>query len=227
MSLKVDLHLSSAYYPQTDDQTERVNQWVENYLRCMCFNSSRRWIYWLSLAQWWYNTSYHTSLKMSLFQALYGYPPPMVVEDIGPDVPELSVQEQMHNRQLAAQVIKDNFTKAQARIKTQADKHRLDMEFSVGNMVYLKLQPYRHTSLSTHRCLKLHSKYYGPFRVLERIGKAAYKRLLPEDCHLHNVFHVSELKQHLGPQAVPSKELPLLDDKDNIKVALTAILQRG
>lgn len=93
-------------------------------------------------------------------------------------------------------------------------------------MVYLKLQPYRHTSLSTHRCLKLHSKYYGPFRVLARIGKAAYKLLLPEGCHLHNVFHVSQLKQHLGPQAIPSKDLPLLDAKGNIKVAPVSILQR-
>jgi hypothetical protein len=61
-------------------------------------------------------------------------------------------------------------------------------------MVYLKIQPYSHTSLSTHRSLKLHSKYYGPFRVLERIGKAAYKILLPPHCQLHDVFHVSQLK---------------------------------
>jgi hypothetical protein len=73
-------------------------------------------------------------------------------------------------------------------------------------MVYLKLQPYWHTSLSAHRCLKLHPKYYGTFRILHKIGKTAYK-LLPADCQLHDVFHVSQLKQHLGPQAVPTDAL--------------------
>jgi hypothetical protein len=93
-------------------------------------------------------------------------------------------------------------------------------------MVYLKLQPYRHTSLSIHKSLKLHSKYYGPFRILERIGKVAYKLLLPEGCQLHPVFHVSQLKKHLGPHVVPTPDLPLIDAKGNIKVAPVAILDR-
>lgn len=225
-SLQVQLHLTTAYHPQTDGQTERVNQCLENYLRCMCFNSPRRWHYWLSLAEWWYNTSYHTSLKITPFQALYGFPPPMVAEVVIPDCPDLSMQEQLRNRRTAQQVIKDNLIKAQARIKHQADKHRYDREFAVGDMVYLKIQPYRHTSLSTHRSLKLHSKYYGPFRVLERIGKAAYKLLLPDGCQLHNVFHVSQLKKHIGPTVIPSPDLPLVDAKGTVKVAPKAILQR-
>lgn len=143
-----------------------------------------------------------------------------------PDIPELSEQDQFQNRQLAAQIIKDNLSKVQSRIKAQADKHRLEREFMVWDMVYLKLQPYRHTSLSTHRCLKLHSKFYGPFRVLERIGKVAYKLLLPDGCQLHDVFHVSQLKKHLGPNVVPTTDLPLIDANGNIKVAPVAILQR-
>jgi hypothetical protein len=127
------------------------------------------------LVEWWYNSSYHTSLNMTPFQAVYGFKPSMVVEVIIHDCLDLTAQEQRRNRQVAQQVIKENLLKAQARIKHQADKHRVDMEFSVGDMVYLKIRPYRHTSLSTHNSLKLHSKFYGPFRVLERIGKAAYK----------------------------------------------------
>jgi hypothetical protein len=57
--------------------------------------------------------------------------------------------------------------------------------FEVGDMVYLKIQPYRHISLSLHRSLKLHSKYYGPFEVLNRVGEVAYKLLLPGGCLLH------------------------------------------
>lgn len=62
-SLKVQLHLSYAYHPQTDGQTKRVNQCLENYLRCTCFNSLKGWYHWLSLAEWWYNIAFHTSLK--------------------------------------------------------------------------------------------------------------------------------------------------------------------
>lgn len=225
-TLGVRLHLSTAYHPQTDGQMEIVNQCLENYLRCMCFNSPMRWHHWLSLAEWWYNTSYHTSLNITPFQALYGFSPPMVAEVILPDIPELSPQEQSRNRQMANQVIKESLTKAQARIKLQADKHRRDREFNIGDMVYLKIQPYRHTSLSTHRSLKLHSKYYGPFRVLARIGSTAYQLLLPEDCQLHDVFHVSQLKKHLGPKVVPSSELPLVDNKGNVKVGPMQILER-
>jgi hypothetical protein len=94
-------------------------------------------------------------------------------------------------------------------------------------MVYLKIQTYRHTSLSAHRSLKLHSKYYGPFTVLERIGKAAYMLLLHEGCTLHDVFHVSQLKKHLGPYVLPNPEMPLIDEKVTIKVAPAALLDRG
>ncbi|WVZ83629.1 hypothetical protein U9M48_030757 [Paspalum notatum var. saurae] len=141
-------NLSSKYWKLhfTNGQTERVNC-LENYLRCMCFTSPKRWQHWLSLAEWWYNISYHTSLNLTPFQALYGFPPPMVSEDISPDCPNLTVQEQLRNRQVAQQVIKDNLLKAQNRIKHQADKHRQDRQFAVGDMVYLKIQPYRQTSL--------------------------------------------------------------------------------
>jgi hypothetical protein len=92
-------------------------------------------------------------------------------------------------------------------------------------MVYLKIQPYRDTSLIAHKCLKLHSKFYGQFRVLTRVVPSAYKLLLPEGCQLHDTFHVSQLKQHLGPQAVPNKELPLWMQKALSK-SHEALLQR-
>lgn len=76
----VQLRFSTAYHPQTDGQTERVNQCLESYLRNMTFQEPRNWYSWLPLAEWWYNTTYHTAIQMTPFKALYGYTPPQVNE---------------------------------------------------------------------------------------------------------------------------------------------------
>jgi hypothetical protein len=70
-----------------------------------------------------------------------------------------------------AKQIKEYPLKAQYRMKLYADKNISEREHAIGDMVYLKLQPYRHTSLNLHRSPKLHSKYYGPFRVLQKNRK--------------------------------------------------------
>jgi hypothetical protein len=68
--------MSSSYHPQTDGQTERLNQCLETYLRCVVHASPAKWFYWLPLAEFWYNTTYHSALSRSPFEVLYGYPPP-------------------------------------------------------------------------------------------------------------------------------------------------------
>ncbi|KAJ4745297.1 polyprotein [Rhynchospora pubera] len=73
--LGIKLNLSTAYHPQSDGQTERVNQCIEGYLRGMLFNQAKKWVRWLPLAEYWYNTNYHTAIKTTPFQALYGYAP--------------------------------------------------------------------------------------------------------------------------------------------------------
>jgi hypothetical protein len=131
-----------------------------------------------------------------------------------------------HVLQDIALQIKANLQKAQDRMKLQADKHRQERQLEVGDMVYLKLQPYRHTSLSIHICLKLNSRYYGPFRVLARIGNTSYKIVLPEGCHLRHTFHVSQLKKHLGPKSIPCPHLSLLNPNGTILIAPEQILER-
>jgi hypothetical protein len=77
-SFNIALKYSSAHHPETDGQTERVNQCLEQYLRCMAFQEPKKWHQWLPTAEWWYNCSYHTAIKMSPFEALYEYAPPLL-----------------------------------------------------------------------------------------------------------------------------------------------------
>jgi hypothetical protein len=75
--MQTKLLLSTAYHPQSDGQTERVNQCLEMYLRCATHDSPTKWKLWLPLAEFWYNTTYHTSLGSFPFKVVYGYDPPV------------------------------------------------------------------------------------------------------------------------------------------------------
>ncbi|XP_076926022.1 uncharacterized protein LOC143589047 [Bidens hawaiensis] len=91
-------------------------------------------------------------------------------------------------------------------MKQQADKKRSERVFEPGQWVYLKLQPYMQNSLRVHKNSKLTPKYFGPFFIIEKVGAVAYRLDLPEEAHIHPVFHVSLLK---GPRRPPEKIVPL------------------
>jgi hypothetical protein len=73
------LAFSSAYHPQSNGQMEALNKCVETYLRCYSSTKPREWSSWLPLAEWWYNTNHHSSTGLTPFEALYGYPPPVLL----------------------------------------------------------------------------------------------------------------------------------------------------
>lgn len=211
----LSLHRSTSYHPQTDWQYEWVNQCLENYLGAMTFQEPTKRLHWLPLAEYWYNTSYHTSLESTPFQALYGYLPPLITEVVVPGhittASNLSEKEQMLVK------LKHDLQDAQTRMKYYDDRNRSDCSFQVGDMLYLKMQPYRETTLGLHKSIKLDSRYYGPFKILEAIRTVAYHLLLPSQATIHPIFHIS----HFAPywfSCNPNAKLPLLDSEGKIRV---------
>jgi hypothetical protein len=140
----VSLHMSSAYHPQSDGETERVNQCLETYLRCFVHTCPSKWIKWLSLEEYWYNTSFHSSLGSSPFEVLYGHQPNHFgLSSADVSVPA-DVSSWLKERSLMQAVARQHLLRAQQRMKKQADKSRSERQFAVGDLVYLKLQPYIH-----------------------------------------------------------------------------------
>lgn len=158
-----------------DGQTERVNQCVEAYFRSMVFQEPKQWAHLLSLAELWYNTYYHQSIKMSPFEALYHYPPPMIGELALPDTMCEAARFIVLEKDRMLKQLQQNMQVAQDYKKFYAHKLRLDRQFDVGAMVYLKIQPYRQNAFGLRGSLKLRSKYYGPYKILHKVRHVAYK----------------------------------------------------
>jgi hypothetical protein len=142
------LRMSSAYHPQTDGTTERINQWLEGYLRCSVHSCPQKWALWLPLAEYWYNTAYHTALGKSPFEVLYGHSPRHLgISATDCASPDLEVW--LKERATMTELLKQQLLRSQQRMKAQADKHRSERHFQVGDRVYLKLQPYIQSTVAT------------------------------------------------------------------------------
>lgn len=219
------LHMSSAYHPQTDGQSEVVNRCVEQYLRCFVSQQPRKWCSFLAWAEFWYNTTFHSSIGMSPFQALYGRPPPSIPNyQIGASSVH-EVDQTMISRTSLLRQLKINLQAAINRMKQGADSKRRDVNFQVGDLVFLKLHPYRQQSLFRRPAQKLASCFYGPYKVEEKVGKVAYKLQLPTDARIHPVFHVSLLKKQVGESTVTSAELPPITDDGEFVLKPIAVLE--
>lgn len=135
-ALKVELRYSFAYHPQTDGQTERVNQCIENYLRCMVSQEPKKWAQNLSMAEYWYNTSFQSSLQKTPFEALYGYPAPQISELSVSGTTDSEALTFLNDRQQLLTKPRQNLLVAQQRMKKYTDHKRVERTLQVGDMVY-------------------------------------------------------------------------------------------
>jgi hypothetical protein len=135
------------------------------------------------------------------------------------------VEDHIENQQQVLQILKDNLTMAHDCMKQQPDQHRSERSFEVGNWVFLRLQPYKHMSLKkAKKDNKLSPKYYGPYKVLQKIGTMAYKLEFPTSSRVHLVFHVSCLKKVIGDKILVQNILPELDEEGKIILEPEAII---
>ncbi|XLS75404.1 hypothetical protein HN51_032269, partial [Arachis hypogaea] len=207
------LSLSTAYHPQTDGQSERTIQTLEDMLRACVLDQPVSWDRYMPLVEFAYNNSYHASIGMAPYEALYGRKcqSPLCWYEAGEK--SLLGPEMIAETTEQVKKIRDRMLTAQSRQKSYADQRRKPLEFEEGDHVFLKVTPTTGVGRAI-KTKKLNPRYIGPFQILERIGPVAYRMALPPHLsNLHDVFHVSQLRKYtpdashvLEPESVQLRE---------------------
>src|SRR3954470_21322653 len=216
-ALGTKLRLSSAYHPQIDGQTERTIQSLEDLLCAYVLEKGGTWDSYLSLIEFTYNNSYHSSIGMAPFEALYGRrcrTPLCWYESgesavIGPEI----IQETMEK----IKMIQEKMKASQSRQKSYHDKRRRTLEFLKGDHVFMRVTPMTGIGRAL-KSRKLNPRFIGPFQITERVGEVAYRIALPPTlANMHDVFHVSQLRKYISD---PSHVIQVDDVqvKDNLTV---------
>jgi len=190
--LKIDKRLSTAFHPQTDGQTERINSVLEQYLRCYVDYLQDDWHEWLPIAEFASNNHASETTGVSPFFANYGYDPAIEIDSETPPSVFPDIEAQKHAKQLSLihEHCKSEMLRAQHRHSEQANKHRQPApNFKEGDLVWLDARHIRTQRPSQ----KLDNRRLGPFKIVEPVGSHAYRVELPSSMRLHNVFHVSRL----------------------------------
>ncbi|KAA3484817.1 DNA/RNA polymerases superfamily protein [Gossypium australe] len=200
------LDFSTAFHPQTNGQSERVFQILEDMLRGCVIDFRGSWEDFLPLAEFAYNNSYQSSIQMAPYEALYGRKcrTPTCWTELGER--QLLGPKLVSKIEEKVKMIRTRMKEAFDRQKSYADLKRKDIEFSVGDRVFLKVLPWKKV-LRFGRKGKLSLRFIGPYRVLKRVGPVAYQLELPPELRqIHDVFHVSMLRRN---RSNPSHIMPV------------------
>lgn len=194
--------LSYTFHPQTDGQAERTIQTLEDMLRACALDFKGSWDDHLPLIEFAYNNSFHSSIGMAPFEALYGRKcrSPIGWFEVGEAA--VSGPDSVFEAMEKVKLIRERLKTAQSRQKSYADVRRRDLEFEVGDLVYLKISPMRGVKRFGKKG-KLSPRYVGPYKILSRVGKVAYEVELPSELSsVHPIFHVSMLRKHISDVVV-------------------------
>ncbi|KAI5316171.1 hypothetical protein L3X38_045347 [Prunus dulcis] len=182
---------------------------LEDMLRACALQFRNDWDEKLPLMEFAYNNSYQASIKMSPFDALYGKQcrTPFYWDEVGEN--RLEVADDVERTKEQVKIIRERLKTAQDRQKSYADNRRKDLQFEVGDWVFLKLSPWKGVVRFGKRG-KLSPRYIGPYEVIERVGPVAYRLALPPDLSwLHDVFHVSMLRKYIPDPSHVLEEQPI------------------
>ena len=213
-ALESKLLYSSAYHPQTDGQTERMNRTLEQMLRMYTYKEPTEWDRRLGALEFAYNNSVQASTRYSPFFLVYGEHPHLPVAlsdqcaefDIKVESAQSFIQH-FHKLLMRATHALHN---AQTYQKKQADKHRRPLTFNKGDLVMLST---RNLTLPQVRAFR--KRYIGPLKITQKLSDVAYRLELPHDLCIHDVFHVSLLKpHHTCPERFEARRQP--DGNDDI-----------
>ncbi|KAJ1150750.1 hypothetical protein NDU88_003539 [Pleurodeles waltl] len=192
--LNINRALSSGFHPQTNGQTERLNQGLEQYLRCFCNSTQSNWNTYLPIAEFSYNNSVHSASKTTPFFCSYGFHPTSFPTFSRSPTP-LPAITYFSNRLLQIhRLIRSNLLHTKRYMKKVADKkRRTTPDYNPQDKVWLssKFLPSR---LSQN---KFTPRYYGPFRILQLLNPVTVRLHLPHTWKIHPVFHVSQLKPYV------------------------------
>jgi hypothetical protein len=170
--------------PVSDGQTECMNMWVEQYLCHWTTGSQRNWVPLLPIAEFAHNSWKHEAMQHSPHKLLLGYNPQVHVKFLEDSMP--AAQECLEQVQKAREHAKECLMALQK----HKDARRL-REHDIGDQFWLE-----GTNLSVKGTQKLLPKWYGPFKIMERIGPVAYRLDLPNHMKIHDVFHIDLLMPH-------------------------------
>jgi hypothetical protein len=212
--------LSTSFHPQTDGQTERANQTLEQYLRCYCTEQQDNWADLLSQAEFASNNSEHPTLRASPFMLLYGWNPDIASTPLpARGEPQkgrapAAVETAKRLREAHDELAKRWKESSDQQAKYHNRKHQ-PKSYNVGDRVMLST---RNLKLQVPK-QKLAPRFLGPFRILDAVGSQAYRLALPSRMRIHNVFHVSLLEPWYGRGAeAPEESMPLADEEQEWQV---------